>query len=136
MRFWVVACVVAGEAFTAGLSHAESPKAKSDVTTNVFSQRLDTDLSSNGYNPIVGRNHVLQFDAQKGRWGLKLDLQQAQSRDKSWNDVQASAYYRLTPSLRVGGGVGVEQDPDPLANRSGTSVLIAPRVRLETAFKF
>jgi hypothetical protein len=52
------------------------------------------------------------------------------------NNVQAGAYYKLTPTLRVGGVVSLG-DPSSLTTRpDGTPQAPAPRVRLETAFKF
>src|SRR5437870_1393236 len=47
----------------------------------------------------------LKWDARKGRWGLTLNLDQPDARPAHGNDVQAGAYYRITPSLRVGGAV-------------------------------
>ena len=48
-------------------------------------------------------SHLFQWD-QKGRWSLRLDMSQPFGRDMQMRDVQAGAYYRVTPSLRVGGG--------------------------------
>jgi hypothetical protein len=76
----------------------------------------------------------LQWDAKKGKWGLKLDLDQTTVRDMGWNETGAGAYYKVTPSLRVGGGVSVNSAYDD-ARRLGLSER-APKVKLETAFKF
>ena len=78
----------------------------------------------------------LKWDARKGRWGLTLNLQQPDSRASTWNDVQAGAYYRVTPSLRVGvaGAIGDQQlvtAPRKLTPDEGQ-----PRVQFETRFKF
>lgn len=76
-------------------------------------------------------NKIIQWDTKKGRWGLKLDL----GRDTQWKDVEAGAYFRVTPSLRVGGAVGLESTQDaPIRKRDVEES--APKVRLETAFKF
>jgi hypothetical protein len=78
----------------------------------------------------------LQFDARKGRWGLTLNMDQPNSREMQLNDVQAGAYFRITPSLRVGGAVALgEKTPLP-AYRKTQPEEGQPRVRLETAFKF
>ena len=78
----------------------------------------------------------LKFDARRGRWGVTLNLQQPDSRESNWNDVQAGAYYRITPSLQVGGAVALgdqqlQPGPKKLTPDEGQ-----PRVRLETQFKF
>jgi len=71
-----------------------------------------------------------------GRWGLDFNLNQPIGRETQWGDVEAGAYYRLSPSLRVGAAAGLapaEQDPAraPETDRRGQ-----PRVRLETLFRF
>lgn len=77
-------------------------------------------------------NKILQWDTKKGRWGLKLGLG---SRDAQWKNVEAGAFFRITPSLRVGGAVGLESTKDvPIRKRDEEEA--APKVRLETAFKF
>ena len=73
---------------------------------------------------------TIQWDAKKGRWGLKLDL----GRDTK-QDVEAGAYFRVTPSLRVGGAVGLDSQQDVPVRKPGAEEA-APKVRLETAFKF
>jgi two component system regulator NtrZ-like protein (phosphatase activity inhibitor) len=75
----------------------------------------------------------LQWDAKKGKWGLKLDLDQTTVRDMGWNETGAGAFYKVTPSLRVGGGVSVNSSNDD-SRRLGLQQ--APKVKLETAFKF
>lgn len=77
----------------------------------------------------------LKWDAQKGRWGLTLDLAQPDRRESNLNDVQAGAYFRITPSLRVGGAVALgDRELDPAPKKLAPEG--QPRVRLETAFKF
>ena len=77
----------------------------------------------------------LKFDARKGRWGVTLNLDQPTTRDTQWNDVQAGAYFRVTPSLRVGGAVAFGDRINPAIKKTQPEES-APRVRLETAFKF
>lgn len=78
---------------------------------------------------------TLKWDARRGRWGVTLNLDQPNDRDAQWNDIQAGAYYRLTPQLRVGGAVALG-DKFTLSNKATSPLETAPRVRLETAFKF
>ena len=71
---------------------------------------------------------------QNGRWGLNLNTQQPVGREANLGDVDAGAYYRLTPRMRIGGSVGLaERRPDPARPEPQRS---QPRVRLETIFRF
>jgi len=77
---------------------------------------------------------TLQWDA-KGRWGLRLDMDQPSTRDMGWNDVQAGAFFRITPSLRIGGSVGLKDRFTPQQQIQPQDAA-KPRVHLETAFQF
>ncbi len=73
---------------------------------------------------------------ENGRWGLDFNLNQPVGRDAEWGDVEAGAYYRLSPRLRVGASAGLappEQDP---ARAAETDRRAQPRVRLESIFRF
>lgn len=112
---------------TAGVAHAADQKSKPlDLTI-----RSDTSAAS-----APGQSKSLKWDAAKGRWGLTLNLEQADTRQSNWNDVQAGAYYRITPSLRVGGAVSLGEQPLAPGAKKITPDQGQPRVRLETAFKF
>lgn len=85
--------------------------------------------------PLSGQ--TVKVDASKGRFGFTLNLQQPDVRSSTLNDVQAGAYYRITPSLRVGGSVSLGSEQALATSRALPSrPADAPRVRLETAFKF
>ncbi len=80
-----------------------------------------------------GARQSLQWDG-KGRWGLNLDLERPVGRAMSEKDVEAGAFYRISPSLRVGGAVRLGDkldEPRELTPRDDQ-----PRVRLETRFQF
>jgi hypothetical protein len=84
-----------------------------------------------------------QWDAGKSRWGFKFDVDQSASRNGAWQDVQAGAYFKVTPSLSIGGGVTVHDQSLTSANPNQNNPQSppgvptnVPRVRLETAFKF
>ena len=79
------------------------------------------------------KHRSLQWN-DKARWGLKLDLNQPVGRDVQLKDIQAGAFYRLTPSLQVGGAVSLGDSARLTRNSAPEDQ--APRVRLETAFKF
>lgn len=83
-----------------------------------------------------GGTKTVRFDARHGRWGVTLNMQQRDTRESTWNDVQAGAYFHITPSLRVGGAVALgDQQPQTGANKLNPDQG-QPRVRLETQFKF
>lgn len=110
----------------AGSAHAQArPKPVTDFTV-----RAD---AASQLNPNAGRS--VKWDAQRGRFGVTLDLEQPNTRDAKLNDVQAGAYFRLTPSLRVGGAVALGDEQEALVSRT-VPQKTTPRVRLETAFKF
>ena len=79
----------------------------------------------------------LRWDARKGRWGVTLNMDQSDVRPSSPNDIQAGAYYHITPSLRVGGAVALSDEKvNPGSPRKIGSEEGQPRVRLESSFKF
>jgi len=83
--------------------------------------------------PNAGRN--MKLDASKGRFGVVLDIQQPDGRAAVPNDVSAGAYFRITPSVRIGGSVALgEQDLTP--RRNAARPADQPKVRLESTFKF
>lgn len=83
--------------------------------------------------PNAGRN--MKWDATKGRFGFTLDIQQPDTRPTRPNDVSAGAYFRITPSVRVGGSVALGEQ-DLTLRRNQARPADQPKVRLETAFKF
>ena len=116
----------------AGTAHAQvkAPAKAAPGASFTARERFAPDLNEWGPQRT---NRSLQWDAKKGKWGLKLDLNETTVRDMRFNETGAGAYYKITPSLRVGGGVSVNSQDD-----AGTVGLRekAPKVKLETAFKF
>lgn len=116
------------------IAHAETLRTAPPTATYTMRDAFAPDL--NQWGPQVGRR-TLQWDSKKARWGVKLDLDQPVGRPLSYTDrdVQAGAFYKITPSFRVGGAVslgamGGEEAPAAIPADK------APKVRLETAFKF
>lgn len=92
-----------------------------------------TDL--NQWGPQAGRRS-LQWDSKTAHWGVKLDIDPPIGRALGYtdSDVRAGAFYKITPSLRVGGAVSLGP-----VNEDVHTILPpdhAPKVRLETALKF
>jgi hypothetical protein len=86
--------------------------------------------------PIAPGTQVMKWDAAKGRWGVTLNLQQPEARAATPNDIQAGAYYRITPSLRVGGSLAFGEQPVAPGPKPNPADVGQPRVQLETKFKF
>jgi len=75
---------------------ADAPRGKATVTTELAPA---TDAFAKDQNQWGAQStrRSLQWD-DKARWGVKLDLTQPASRDMQLKDIQAGAYYRLSPS--------------------------------------
>ena len=72
---------------------------------------------------------------ERGRWGLDLNLNQPVGREDSLGDVEAGAYYRVNPRLRVGAAAGLaETERDPA--RAPQTERPTARFRLESIFRF
>ena len=85
--------------------------------------------------PVAPRS-TLEWDAKKARWGLKLGVEQHVG-DVQLRDVAPGVYYRVTPRLHIGGAVSLAPDQvNAPGQKLGDPQLPAPRVRLETTFKF
>ena len=81
-----------------------------------------------------GPHKSLQLDAN-GRWTLRLDMDPPVGETGSLKDVQAGAFFHITPSMRIGGSVGLgdrQADVQHLLPQDTNG----PRVHLETKFKF
>lgn len=121
-----IACAAAALiSAAAGVAHAaDKPSKPVDFTVRAE----PTTLAPNG-------GKALKYDASKGRFGFTLDVQQPDGRPAVGNDVQAGAYFRITPSIRVGGSVALgEQELSPRANQARPAD--SPKVRLQSTFKF
>jgi hypothetical protein len=92
----------------------------------------------NAFGPpgaAVSPHKSLQLDAN-GQWSLRLDMEPPVGEPAgSLKDVQAGAFFHITPSIRVGGSVGLgdrQGDVQKILPQDATE----PRVHLETKFKF
>ena len=73
---------------------------------------------------------------ERGRWGLDLNLSQPVGRESTLGDVEAGAYYRINPRLRVGATAGLAEPESDPARAPQTDRRAAPRFRLESIFRF
>jgi len=95
---------------------------------------IDFTVRSERTTVAPNSGQTIRWDASKGRWGFTLRLQQPDARPSTANDVQAGAFFRITPALQVGGSVAFgEQQPMPRANAAPPAD--QPKVQLETRFK-
>jgi hypothetical protein len=94
----------------------------------------DFAVPSYGSGPVT-TGGTLEWNPRKGRWGLKLGVEQHTDRLSEWRDVQPGVYFKVTPRLHIGGAVSLTPNPvvDPYVVDPRPQ---APRVRLETTFKF
>lgn len=131
-RISILAATVVALAFASVAVDAQAqtrPKAKPRLEAVTPSPSA----SANDWGPQA-RRRSLELNTE-GRWALKLDYDQPTTRDMQWRDVEAGAYFRVNPSLRVGGAVGLGSNP-AIPNRVTDDEHPAPRVRLETTFRF
>jgi len=73
---------------------------------------------------------------ERGRWGLDLNLSQPVGRESNLGDVEAGAYYRVNPRLRVRAPTGLAEPESDPARAPQTDRRAAPRFRLESIFRF
>lgn len=139
-RVWQICAVAALALSLAGVSvsarAADNARSRTAIAADLAARNAVTrDAFAQDKNLWDGqtKHRSLQWN-DKARWGLKLDLNQPVGRDLQLKDIQAGAFYRLTPSLRVGGAVSLGDSAQ--LTRDTAPQDRAPRVRLETAFKF
>jgi hypothetical protein len=121
----MVAAATLAMAFAAASAHA--------APSDAFTQQNDFTPQTNQIGPQPP-HRSLQWDNRTNRWGVHLDMAQPQDRDVTWRDARVGLNYRVAPGLRTGVGfsLGNETPPDGRTLPDGP----APRVRLETTFKF
>ncbi|MCA3718796.1 MAG: hypothetical protein IM674_11140 [Brevundimonas sp.] len=130
MRLSVVIAGVVGLAAYVGVSNDASAQSRSRAPAVTLAE---ASTAAQRTSPAPRRS--LRWN-ENGRWGLDFNLSQPVGRDAQWGDVEAGAYYRLSPRLRVGATAGLaapEQDP---ARAAETDRRAQPRVRLESIFRF
>lgn len=131
MRFGGIAAaiVLAG---TLGLSGAAMAQSRSSASTLSLSEAAAAQRSAAPAN--TPRRSLRWVDG--GRWGLDFNLSQPVGREADWGDVEAGAYYRLSPRLRLGASAGLAPPRADPARAPETDGRAQPRVRLESIFKF
>ena len=131
----VAALATAAMTAVSATAHAQQARLPQLDLPSTYSLRDALGPDPNQWGPQAGRRS-LQWDSKTARWGLKLDLDQQVGRPLSYTDrdIQAGAFYKITPSFRLGGTVSLgstTQVPQALIPADK-----APKVRLETSLKF
>lgn len=131
---WICAVAVVG--LTAGLT-AGAAAAQTSAQTSAQTDResVRPALSLAETHRVAPQRRVLEF-REGGRWGLDLGVSQPVGRETDWGDIEAGAYYRVNPRLRLGASAGLGRtEPDP-ARAAESDRRAQPRVRLESIFRF
>ena len=108
-------------------AHAGTP-------ADLFSQHDDFTPQPNQIGPPPP-HRKLQWNNKTGRWGVDLDVAQPRDRDTRWGDATVGVHYGIAPGVRTGVGVSLGPESTPDGRKLDNSGP-APRVRLETTFKF
>lgn len=130
-----------GLAFAGASTFADAAPQSGSKAQDVLSLPPLVSPSSNSfandsaYTPAQSK--VYQFNLS-GNWGVKFDVNQPTTAPAGSNDIDAGAYYKLTPSLKVGGSLGFGEKTDPLKPEPHNQLADKkqPRVHLETTFSF
>ncbi len=146
----VVGVLVLALAGSSTMAYAVTPgqkitKSQSQQTADVLALTplvaASTDAFSDDGGFSKNQSKVYSFNL-KGKWGVKFDVNQPETSPSGLNDVDAGAFYKLTPSVRVAGTLGFGEKtidglkPDPVNTAVQQATKNQPRVKLETTFKF
>lgn len=125
----------AGVAHGQSLTTSSTPPAKPKITLSTDSYTIQATAPDK--SPYTGpeTRSTMEWEG-RGRWGVKLRLDQPVTRPAQTKDMEAGAYYKVTPSFRVGGAVGLSDKPQAPDTPSSQDDPVAPRVKLETTLKF
>jgi len=126
IRLTVAAFAALAMAGVGAMAHA--------APSDLFTQHDDFTAQPNQMGPQAP-HRTLQWDSKKGRWGLNLDMAQPADRDVQLRDTRFGVNYRIAPGIRTGLGVALGEEQAPDGRKLDTDGA-APRVRLETTFKF
>ena len=130
MRFGAIFAGLLGAVALVGIADDASAQARSRVPAVSLA-----DASTAQRAAPAPQRRGLRWN-ENGRWGLNFNLNQPVGRETRWGDVEAGAYYSVTPRLSVGAAAGLgpaEEDP---ARAPETDRRSQPRIRLESLFKF
>ena len=129
MRFGAIIAGLLGAVALVGLAGEASAQARSRVPAVSLSEATAAQRST----PAPRRG--LRWN-ENGRWGLNFNMNEPVGREPRWGDVEAGAYYSVTPRLSVGAAAGLGRAEEDPARAPETDRRAQPRIRLESLFKF
>ena len=81
-----------------GAAHAAPVSAGvAAATASTAAKPIDFTVHSDA-SPAAPGAQTLKLDAAKNRWGLTFSVNQPDTRQTTLNDIQAGAYYKITPT--------------------------------------
>jgi hypothetical protein len=116
---------------TLALSGALATAAHADPVT---ADQLKSLADRNQWAPLA-QHRTFEWEAGKSPFGLKFDVEQQPGATSEYKNVQAGAFFKVTPQFRVGAGVSLSDQPNTTANPLAQQPA-PPKVHLETTFKF
>lgn len=116
---------------SAGAAHAQQAKGRVTLQESVAARETLTPDQSQ----YTGQTTRKTLEWDEGNWGVRLDLDQPVNRQMRPGDVQAGAYYRITPALRVGGAVSLGDKADT-GRKVTPAERVAPQATAGIALKF
>jgi len=116
-----------------GLAAASLAVCAHAAPSDLFTQHDDFTAQPNQIGPPPP-HRTLQWDSKTGRWGMSFDMAQPTDRDVTWRDARIGLNYQVAPGFRTGVGVSLGNETLPFGRETPDST--APRVRLQTSFKF
>ena len=140
MKGWKTGLLAVGATLLLAGAATGACAAEANPTPNPnLSQGAPPTQNPNAFLPSEGYaapHKSLKLNAN-GQWGLQLDLDApvGHENDVDVRDLSAGAFFRITPSMRIGGSVGIgdrQADPQKILPQDTN----APRVHFETKFKF
>lgn len=131
----LIAGMAAGLALLAAADVASAQATGSSARARAPAVSLNEAQAARAAAPAQPGSSRLRF-TERGRWGLDLNVSEPVGRDSSLGDVEAGAYYRVNPRLRVGATAGLAEPESDPARAPQTDRRAAPRFRLESIFRF
>ena len=116
---------------TLALSGALATAAHADPVT---ADQLKSLADRNQWAPLA-QHRTFEWEAGKSPFGLKFDVEQQPGATSEYKNVQAGAFFKVTPQFRVGAGVSLSDQPNSTAYPQAQQPA-PPKVHLETTFKF
>ena len=114
---------------------AQAAPATDASVTPAATKPMDFTVHADSLLALPG-GQMVKWDAAKNRWGVTLSVRQPDTRETTLNDIQAGAYYKITPAWRAGAAFAFGSEQIAPGPKPNTPDVTQPRLQLETKFKF